>query len=174
MPTQLFRQGLLWKTLDTVSHKLFLTLWAVQVIITIYNLIHIWFWVSIRKWRPSSKLKSLKKKNSTNINACRSFFASQCWYKFKTLPGKLNRVYKKSKPQFNFPQLKFDFYKTSSNRSALHNFVVKNVTKFGEGTARRLMLPATGKGNLDRRPFCTPWGARDQMSSSLILQRIIF
>ena len=37
------------------------------------------------------------------------FFASQCWYKFKTLPGKLNRVHKKSKPQFNFFQLKFDF-----------------------------------------------------------------
>ena len=68
---------------------------------------------------------SLKKKNSTNINVLQVIFASQRWYKFKTLPGKLNRVYKKSKPQFNFSQLKFDFLQDFVSRSALHNFVVK-------------------------------------------------
>jgi hypothetical protein len=107
---------------------------------------------------PSPKFrKLLKRKNNTNINACESFFASQCWYKFfKTLPGKLNRAHKKSKTRFNFFQLKLDFSQGFASKKCLSRFRRQNVTSFCESTARRLILPATGKGNLERRPSCMP------------------
>ena len=73
---------------------------------------------------------------------------------FKTLLVKLNRAYKNQRLDFNFSSLKLDFSQGFASKKCSSRFRRQNFTSFCESTARRLILPATGKGNLERRPSC--------------------